>query len=136
MSAIPQYNLSDDLEEKGWNRSEPLFSVSSGRDTLFPAGAFYIPMRSFSSEGMKILSDKPVEVKVYSENNSYFAENAALHIYSVGNTIEEAKDDFIEQVVHFYSYYISLNQNDVTEQAEQVKLIYDTHFQDISEKVA
>jgi len=70
----------------------------------------------------------PIKVRVYSEDNLFFAENETLVVIGTGNSIDEAIDDFCKHIVHFYHYYKRLSRDEVTGDAVRLKNLYDTLF--------
>lgn len=124
----------DQLKQRGWDETGTLSFYQSDR-THF-SGSVKIPLRSFNANAVMLVSDKPVETKLYFDNGSFFVESESLHIFANGQTVDEAMADFNDQIVHFYNYYTALEDDDVVGQAQQVRRIYSQHFNAIVHNAA
>ena len=128
-NSINDYNNSYNLYEKGWRELKLELSGSSIFEGLgFPIGKRRIPIRSFNSNTISIECNKPVEMIIYYDDDCFIAENENLHIFATGETSDEATSSFISQVIHFYQYYVSVQQNEITDDALELKNLYDTFF--------
>lgn len=125
---------SDQLKQHGWDETGSLHFYESDRIDL--GGSVKIPLRSFKANAVKLVANKPVEIKLFFDSGSFFVESESLHIFAIGETIDEAFADFNAQIVHFYNYYTALGEDDVEGQAQQIRQIYQQHFQSILNNVA
>ena len=64
------------------------------------------PMWRFNSEKKTLTSSKPIAVKISRGETSFFADNETLDIYAIGDTIEDAINDFCIQLLDFYEHYL------------------------------
>ena len=70
----------------------------------------------------------PIKVRIYSEDNLFFAENETLVIIGTGSSAMAAMDDFCRHIIHFYNYYKKLSWDKVTGDAVRLKNLYKTLF--------
>lgn len=70
----------------------------------------------------------PIKVRIYSEDNLFFAENETLVIIGTGSSVLEAMDDFCRHIIHFYYYYKKLSLDKITGDAVRLKKLYETLF--------
>jgi len=122
------------LRERGWDETAPLYFYQSDRIPF--EGSIRFPLRSFQANAVMLETDKPVEIKLYFDQDIFFVENESLHIFATGQTIDEALAEFNAQVVHFYNYYMSLENNQVQGQAQHIKHLYTQHFRAIVNNAA
>lgn len=64
---------------------------------------------------------KPIGVNVRRDGDFYFAENETLSIFGTGLSANEAVTDFFRHIIHFYTYYKNLTDDQVTGEAIQLK---------------
>lgn len=128
--SVARAHVFDDLKKAGWER-EPIHKSTSIRlydesSTVPQVKKF--PLRKFISDGKVVVSDKPVQVTIFTEENNYFAENEALRIYAVGNSIKSVVDEFSQHIVYFYEYYRQKESEEVMGRAAKLKHLYENHF--------
>lgn len=70
----------------------------------------------------------PIKVRIYSEDNLFFAENETLVIIGTGSSAPEAMNDFCSHIIHFYHYYKKLSWDKVTGDAVRLKKLYEALF--------
>ena len=70
-----------------------------------------IPLWSVTAQGKKYKFPKPIMVKIYLEDNLFFAESETLVVVGTGESITEAIDDLGKQIIHFYKYYKNLSRD-------------------------
>lgn len=94
---------------------------------------FKTPISKVRHSERLFLTSKPIEVVISSGERYYFAENENLAIYVTGETTEQAVEEFCEQLMHFYYYYKNLTYNQVTGKAQQLKMLYEDLFIEVTE---
>jgi len=67
---------------------------------------------------------KPLTVKFHKEGRWFFAENEVLVITGVGETIDQAIEDFRTHVLYFVNYYKNLSENNLIGDAIRLKKIF------------
>ena len=95
-----------------------------------------IPMWLFvASNGVRVLSCRPVEVEVGKEGpdeespeSCFVFKCAKLHVFASGSTYKVAEDAFHEQVVHFFFVYRNIPDNDLAKDAAEIKALYKQYF--------
>jgi hypothetical protein len=83
---------------------------------------------SITTKTKKFTVSKPIKIRLYSEDNLFFAENESLVIIGTGSSAMAAMDDFCSHLVHFYHYYKRLPWDKVTGDAVRLKKLYETLF--------
>ncbi len=97
------------------------FRNSMGRSQFTPLWTVTTKTRIFKVA-------KPIKVRIYSEDNLFFAENETLVIIGTGSSAMEAMDDFCRHIIHFYHYYKKLSWDKSTGDAVRLKKLYETLF--------
>ena len=82
------------------------------------------PMWEFNSEKITLTSSKPIAVKISRGETSFFADNETLDIYAIGDTIEDAINDFGIQLLDFYEHYCALDSDQANSNALKLKNTY------------
>lgn len=67
---------------------------------------------------------KPISVRIYREEDIFFAENDALVVCGTGATPQEAVQDLNLHVIHFFEYYRNIDNNRLTGDALRLKQLY------------
>lgn len=80
-------------------------------------------------DSREYIPENPISVKVYSEDNMYFAENDNLSVCGTGENQEEALQDLQLHIVHFYNYYHNIEDDKLMGEALKLKKIYAGLFQ-------
>lgn len=94
------------------------------------AHGFDAPLWTIPTKTKKYKVSKPIKVKIYHEDNLFFAESETLVVIGAGESITDAIDDLGKQIIHFYKYYKRLPWNRVTGDAVRLKGLYETLFVD------
>ena len=82
------------------------------------------PMWRLNSEKITLTSSKPIGVKISRGETSFFADNETLDIYAIGDTIEDAINDFCIQLLDFYEHYYTLDSDQANSNALKLKNTY------------
>jgi len=72
----------------------------------------------------KYYTPKPISVRIYRDEDFFFAENENLAVCGTGITPEEALSDFCLHIIHFFDYYKKLDKNELTGDALRLKELY------------
>ena len=83
-----------------------------------------IPIWRFNSEKKTLTSSKPIAVNISRGETSFFADNETLDIYAIGDTIEDAMNDFRIQLLDFYEHYCTLDSDQANSNALKLKNTY------------
>lgn len=113
------------------------FPVETGKERMtdedfqkFMSHGYSAPLWTILTKTRKYKVSKPIKVRLYIEDNLFFAESETLVVVGTGESITDAIDDFGQQVIHFYKYYKKLSWDRVTGDAERLKGLYETLFID------
>jgi hypothetical protein len=85
---------------------------------------FKFPLLKLTIAGHTFLPAKPIGVNVTQDGAWFFAENEALKVVGTGGSLEEAVLDLEHHIVHFWQYYRSLEDSQVTGDAIRLKNIF------------
>lgn len=92
------------------------------------AQGFSAPLWTIFHKTKQHKVSKPIKVRIYFEDNLFFAENETLVVIGTGSSVTEAIDDLCKHIVHFHNYYKKLSRDKVTGDAIRLKTIYETLF--------
>ncbi len=84
--------------------------------------AIYI-YNSFQGE-KKYVFKQPIAVKIYQDEDLFFAENENLNVCGTGDTIQEALEDLQSHIIHFYHYYKDIRNEQLLGDAVRLKEVY------------
>ena len=116
---IPENYISTGIAHLGTAASiDPLINFNE-RQSIYP-----VPIWNLQVETRKFTTPKPISVKIYREEDFFFAENDFLAVCGTGESQEEAIKDFAMHIVHFYEYYKEMNDANLTGDALKLKDIY------------
>ena len=73
----------------------------------------------------KFYTPKPISVKIYREEDLFFAENETLVVCGTGATVDKALQDFSLHIIHFFEYFKKLDKNKLTGDALRLKDIFE-----------
>lgn len=86
------------------------------------------PAWRFTAENHIIRSSKPVTISISRGEQLFFAENENLGLVATGKTIQEAIEDFGEQLVESFLHYQQLSWDRVTGRAKELKRFFEEFF--------
>lgn len=89
-----------------------------------PLKPFKFPLFQLTIPGRTFLPSKPIGINVTQDGVWFFAENEALNVIGTGGSLEEAVLDVQQHIVHFWEYYGSLQDSQVTGDAVRLKKIF------------
>ena len=104
--------------------------VGTAAQSIKPESYFYsghfntAPLMEFRGEQKTHVTSKPILVKVYREDDVFFAENESLVLYGTGASREEALLDFVKHVDYFYNFYKRQSESNLMGDALRLKKIY------------
>ncbi len=82
------------------------------------------PLMAFRGEERAYVTSKPILVKVYREEDIFFAENETLVLCGTGASRDEAVLDFEKHLDYFYNFYKRQSESDLVGDALRLKKIY------------
>jgi hypothetical protein len=85
---------------------------------------FKFPLFQLTISGRTYLPSKPIGTNVTQDGAWFFAENEALNVVGTGGSLEEAVLDLEHHIVHFWQYYRSLQDSEVTGDAIRLKKLF------------
>ena len=94
--------------------------------------AIQAPVWQFSAHKIKLFSKRPISVRMSRGERLFLAENEKLGIFTTGESVQEAINEFAGQLIHFYRHYKNLGLDHVTGAARELKELYDDLFEEIS----
>jgi len=83
------------------------------------------PLWAVWAEGKWYKLSLPIQVHISKEGDLYFAENEALLLYGMGESIREAVEDLGQDIFYFWEYYRNLSWDDVIGDGRRLKEIYE-----------
>lgn len=83
------------------------------------------PVWTLVAESKKFHTTIPILVKIYRDENLFFAENEKLVVCGTGESPREALEDFCLHVIHFYKYYCNLDRSKLAGDALRLKDLYE-----------
>ncbi len=75
-------------------------------------------------EAKRFYTPKPITVRIYRDEDLFFAENENLSVCGTGNTSENALQDLCLHIIHFFEYYKKLNNSKLIGDALRLKELY------------
>ena len=85
---------------------------------------FKFPLFQLTISGRTFLPLKPIGINVTQDGAWFFAENEALNVVGTGGSLEKAVLDLEHHIVHFWQYYRSLQDSQVTGDAVRLKRLF------------
>lgn len=83
------------------------------------------PMWRLQEETKRFYTPKPISVKIYRDEDFFFAENESLVVCGSGDTPQDALQDLSLHIIHFFEYYKKLDKSKLTGDALRLKDLYD-----------
>ena len=114
----------------GWKQNR-IWGTPSDIDDPSRHGLPRLPAWSFSDKQHHIVSSKPILIRISKGEDSFFAENDNLCVYAIGDTREEAVQDFIEQIIHQWKHYQNTPLSRMTGDAVRLKGLYKDIFEEM-----
>ncbi len=83
-----------------------------------------VPIWRLQVETKKFYIPRPISVKVYRDEDLFFAENENLVVCGTGDTPQDALQDLCVHIIHFYEYYKKLDESKLAGDALRLKELY------------
>ncbi|MFH1503934.1 MAG: hypothetical protein ABIH08_00865 [Candidatus Omnitrophota bacterium] len=83
------------------------------------------PMWRIQKETKKYYTPKSISVRVYQDEDFFFAENDTLAVCGSGDSPQEALRDLGLHIIHFFEYYKGLDESQLIGDAIRLKQIYE-----------
>ena len=75
-------------------------------------------------ENKQYIMCNPIAVKIYQDEDLFFAENENLNVCGTGETSQEALADLHLHILHFYKYYRKIDKEQLVGDAIRLKELY------------
>ncbi|MCP5002450.1 MAG: hypothetical protein GY941_00635 [Planctomycetes bacterium] len=82
------------------------------------------PIWKLQEDNKSFRTSKPITVKIYRDNDLFFAENETLVVCGTGETPHDALQNICLHIIHFFKHYKSLDKSDLTGDALRLKELY------------
>ncbi len=82
------------------------------------------PIMRLQENTRKFHTPKPILVTVYQDEDLFFAENENLVVCGTGHTPQEALQDLLLHIIHFFEYYKNLDESNLIGDALRLKELY------------
>lgn len=110
-------------------KSSPIFVGTAAQsiqpETYLQASRFdTAPVMMFKGERHTYTASKPILVKVYRDEDIFFAENDSLVLCGTGDSREDAILDFVKHLEYFYNFYKRQSEGNLRGDALRLKKIY------------
>lgn len=119
MSRIPEKYNPVDISQ---NITAPEISFREVSSDII--GSKPLILSRFPVKTKRYCTAKPIRVKVYRDDDIFFAENETISVWGAGETQQEAIEDFCEQVLYFFEHYKKIEKSKLSELALKLKEIY------------
>ena len=85
---------------------------------------YVAPLWRLQSKTKRFYTPIPIAVKVYRDEDFFFAENENLAVCGTGDTPQDALQDLILHIIHFFEYYKKLDDSQLAGDALRLKTLY------------
>src|SRR3990172_9952580 len=89
-----------------------------------PTSIANLPLFAINVSGSTYRLVRPISVKLYRDEEWFFAENKALNLTGTGTSWLEAINDLQEHIIHFWNYYSEIPDESLTPDALELKRFY------------
>lgn len=79
---------------------------------------------SLSEKNKLYVISNPIAVKIYQDEDLFFAENENLSVCGTGDSSQEALADLRLHILHFYKYYRKIGKQQLVGDAIRLKELY------------
>ena len=86
--------------------------------------SYIAPLWRLRSQTKRFYTTTPIAVKVYRDEDLFFAENENLAVYGIGDTPQDALQDLALHITHFFEYYKNLDNSQLAGEALRLKTLY------------
>jgi len=85
---------------------------------------YVAPLWRLQSKTKRFYTPIPIAVKVYRDEDFFFAENENLAVCGTGDTPQDALQDLVLHIIHFFEYYKKLDDSQLAGDALRLKTLY------------
>lgn len=78
---------------------------------FFPSNT--IKIKSFLCKGNKVVFKKPYVISFYKNENGFYADDDFLDVHCFGETVEDLKEDLIDELAEIYNGYVNVDENEL-----------------------
>jgi len=82
------------------------------------------PLWRLYTKSKRFYTSKPISVRIYREDDLFFAENENLVVCGTGDTADESLQDLCLHIIHFFEYYKRIDKSKLTGDALRLKELY------------
>lgn len=82
------------------------------------------PLWRLYTESKGFYTPKPISVRIYREDDLFFAENENLVVCGTGDTPDKSLQDLCLHIIHFFEYYKRIDKTKLTGDALRLKELY------------
>lgn len=86
--------------------------------------SYVAPLWRLQDKTKRFYTPKPIAVKVYRDEDFFFAENENLAVCGTGDTPQDALQDLVLHIIHFFEYYKKLDDSQLEGDALRLKTLY------------
>lgn len=86
--------------------------------------SYVAPLWRLQDKIKRFHTSTPIIVKVYRDEDFFFAENENLAVCGTGNTPQDALQDLSLHIIHFFEYYKKLDNSQLIGEALRLKALY------------
>ena len=85
---------------------------------------YIAPLWRLQSKTKRFYATVPIAVKIYRDEDFFFAENENLAVCGTGYTLQDALQDLALHITHFFEYYKNLDNSQLSGDALRLKALY------------
>lgn len=82
------------------------------------------PLWRLQGKTKRYNTSMPIAVKIYHDEDFFFAENENLAVCGTGVTPQDALQDLVLHIIHFFEYYKKLDNSQLVGDALRLKTLY------------
>lgn len=83
-----------------------------------------IPLQFVSAGSTKLKAPRPIVAHIFQDGDTVVAKNETLGVVAYGEDPSQALDDFQKHLIHYSAHYAALNEDQLTDDAVQLKRLY------------
>ena len=118
----------DVMKNQFMNTANSVIAENIYRQLSNKSFSIVVPMIRIPDNTKSIRNTKPITIKIFIEEDIFFAENENLAICGTGESKQEAINDFVMHLIHFYEYYKTINDDILMGEAIRLKKLYNDLF--------
>jgi len=86
--------------------------------------AITVPLLHVKTEKIKYRTKKPIQVRIYEDDDLFFAENENLNVCGYGESKEKAIIDLGLHILYFFDYYAQKDNTELIDNGIRLKELY------------